>query len=113
MPTTKVRVATPMKNKTALWRKMAKKHHDGTLEIRTGRRLRDALNGVNHQAFPHEIVIGLMKRAEIATPVFDKNMAAMHNQPQLTEESLNTLSIGNGAVVDAEVIQVSAPFAAA
>lgn len=68
------------KNKTKLWRRMAEKTYDGVTEIRTGRRLRDALRGLNHNAAPYPLLITLMKSAGLATPVYDAVLNERINQ---------------------------------
>lgn len=93
----KARKKTPMKNKTCFWRRMAKKSYEGKTEIRTGRRLRDAMAGMNHQGFLLPIHIWLFRSAGISTPVFDSQMAARYNQPTSSDE------IANAEVVSADL----------
>ena len=79
MPTTKVRKATPMRNKMALWRRMAKKTYEGTREIRNGRSIAAQLRGFNHKPMMLPIHLFLMKSAGIPTPEFDKMLEASYN----------------------------------
>ena len=86
MATTKLRAKTPMKNKMKFWRKMAEKRYEGTAEIRTGRQLRNAMRGMNHQGILTATHLWMFKSAGIDTPVYDAQMAAMHtNAPSATD----------------------------
>lgn len=69
-----------MKNKMKFWRRMAKKTYEGTEEIRTGKRLRNEMSGMNHQGMLLPIHIWLFKSAGIATPEFDKRFAERYNK---------------------------------
>ncbi len=102
MATTKVRKKTPMRNKTALWRRMAVKGY--------GRRLRNAMEGTNHPAYPTQIIIDLMKRAGIATPVFDERMRnvlddiiAKQNALKAAQEAQEAAKAASEQVTDVEV----------
>jgi hypothetical protein len=112
MATTKVRRKTPMKNRPALWRKMAEKTLTPAKEImpngfvvdviretRTGRQLRNAMNGMNHQGFLLPIHVWLFKSAGISTPVLDKALASAYTK----NVDMGTEPI-DGPVVDATII---------
>jgi len=60
-----------MKNKLKFWRRMTIKQYDGTVEIRTGRRLRDVMRDMNQQKIMSPIHTHLFRTAGIRTPVFD------------------------------------------
>ena len=63
------------KNKTAMWRRLAKKGEGGQ---RNGRKIKAMMTGMQ-KAWAHPILIWLMKRGGIATPVFDKMMQERQN----------------------------------
>jgi len=67
-----------MKNRTCLWRKIAKKQEDGS---RTGRALRNAIvSTVSNKKFLLPIHAQLFKRAGIKTPEFDKLYQMVDNK---------------------------------
>ena len=90
-----------MKNISALWRRLAKKRYEGEVEIRNGRQIRQLTTGYNHPAHPTPFIIGLLKRAGIPTPVFDKMMTPVHTEPEV-----NALSIDGNDITDVEPISL-------
>ena len=69
MATTKVRKSTPMKNKTKLWRRLAKKV-DG---VSNGRSIRQQTTGFNLYAGATPLVAALMKRMDVdVKAIFEK-----------------------------------------
>lgn len=78
MATTKVRKKTPMRNKTAEWRRQPRMVDPNTGELRrVGRMFRNLrLRMGESKGYPTELVILLMKHAGIETPEFDKRLAA-------------------------------------
>jgi len=81
MPTTKVRTKTPMKNKPALWRSLAKKRYEGGHEIRDGRQIRNIMMqmeiGKKHAA--SNIIVNMMKKGGFYMTPVDKVMPIEHN----------------------------------
>lgn len=103
MPTSKVRKATPMRNKMAYWRRMAKKQPDGT---RTGRRLKNMMSGVNHPGMMLPIHVWLFRSANIQTPVLDKAMADRYN---INNEVENDASISDAVIINEGTSDASQP----
>jgi len=80
--------------KQKFWRKCAKKMFDGSTAIRTGRNLKNAMNGTNHPGFLLPIHVWLFKSAGISTPVLDSSIIQKYNSNIAEDQS----------VVDAEII---------
>jgi len=71
-----------MKNKTKQWRKVKHQVNPNTgLTERYGKRFRDAMRsmGTSAAGVP-PVIIALMKRGGISTPVFDKFVKASYNK---------------------------------
>lgn len=94
MPTTKVRPKTPMKNRPALWRRMATKIHADGGVVRTGRKLKAAMSGTNHPGFLLPIHIWMFRAAGISTPVFDKQFGKHYTINSTTENESDIESQG-------------------
>lgn len=103
-----------MKNRPALWRKMAEKTLTPAKEImpngfvvdviretRTGRQLRNAMHGMNHQGFLLPIHVWLFKSAGIETPVLDKMLASAYTNNSDATQSIEDATIINEVSTDA------------
>lgn len=74
------RKKTPMKNKTKLWRRIAKKRFDGSTEIRNGRVVRNMMARMGTmKAMMLPIHKTLFDRAGISTPVLDNLRQPRYN----------------------------------
>ena len=79
-------MAHPKTNKQKFWRRMSVKQYDGNTERRTGRQLREAIRGMNHQGILTALHLWLFKSAGIDTPVYDAQMKAMRTVSPKSDE---------------------------
>lgn len=81
------------KGKMRFWRKMAEKRYEGTTEIRTGRALRNAMQGMNHPGFITPFLVSLFKHAGIETPVLDKELTKHYTDNVVNESNIEDVEI--------------------
>jgi hypothetical protein len=86
-----------VKGKQKFWRKMSEKQYDGETEIRTGKRLRDAMRNVNHPGIMTTGHVSMMKNAGINTPVLDKLLSGKYNDMVSSDSQIQDVEILEGA----------------
>lgn len=105
-----------MKNKTKAWRKISKTLNGEGKLVRIARHYRNFMARQKEtKAYPSYLIIGLLKHATIATPVFDKAfdearqkwIEQMGKQNESVTENLTPLDT-NDNIIDVEPILTGA-----